>query len=94
MKKIYILNNKEFKCVITPVFSNCVEVIVKIALEFFGRKYWRIIGSGTFDPNAFGSIDAGVLKVINKVLEEKEREERAIKKWKNFEKTLDKPYIM
>lgn len=94
MKKTYILNNKEFKCVIIPVFSNCVEVTVKTTYQFLGRKQFRTIGSGNFDPNAFGSIDAGVLKVINKVLEEKTREERAIKKWKNFEKTLDKPYIM
>lgn len=94
MKKTYILNDKEFVCVITPVFSTCVEVTVKTARRTFGHKCLRTIGSGNFNPNAFGSIDAGVLKVINKVLEDKEREERAIKKWKEFEKTLDKPYII
>lgn len=94
MKKSYILNNKEFECVIKPVFSTCVEVTVKTSSRVFGHKCLRTVGSGNFDPNAFGSIDAGVIKVINKVLEKEEREERAIKKWKEFEKTLDKPYII
>lgn len=94
MRKIYIINGKEFECVVSSVCSTYVEVTVKTVRQAFGCKCLRTIGSGSFNPDAFGSIDAGVVKVITKVLASEEREERAIKKWKEFEKTLDKPYIV
>lgn len=94
MRKTYIINSREFECIISSVCSTCVEVTVKTVRQVFGRKCLRTIGSGNFDPNAFGSIDKGVVSVIEKVTEKEEKEYRAIKKWKEFEKTLDKPYIV
>ena len=50
------------------------------------------IGYRTFDIDAFASIDLGVVHFLKKQITELERENRNYNKWKNFEKSLDKPY--
>jgi hypothetical protein len=94
MKKTYIINDREFECIVSSTFNTCAEVTVKTVRKFLGRKCLKTFGYGSFNPRQFGSIDKGVVSVIQKLIDEKDREEREIKKWKNFEKTLDKPYIM
>jgi hypothetical protein len=94
MKKIYIINDREFECIVSSTFNTCAEVTVKTVQKFLGRKCLKTFGYGSFNPRQFGSIDKGVVSVIQKLIDKEEREEREIKKWKNFEKTLDKPYIM
>ena len=94
MKKTYIINGREFECVVTPTFNTCVEVKVKTVREFLGRKCLKLFGSGSFNPRQFGSIDKGVVSVIQKLISKEDIEKKEINKWKEFEKTLDKPYIM
>lgn len=94
MKKTYIINGREFECVVSSTFNTCVEVNVKTVREFLGRKCLKSFGYGSFNPRQFGSIDQGIVSVIQKLINEEDKEERIIKKWKEFEKTLDKPYIV
>lgn len=94
MKKTYIINDREFECIVSSTFNNCAEVTVKTVQKFLGRKCLKTFGYGSFNPRQFGSIDKGVVSVIQKLIDKEEREEREIKKWENFKKTLDKPYIM
>ena len=94
MKKTYIIDGREFECIVSPVFNTCVEVKVKTVGEFLNRKCLHSFGSGSFNPHQFVSIDKGVVSVIQKLISKEEREKRTTNKWKEFEKTLDKPYIV
>jgi hypothetical protein len=94
MKKTYIINGREFECVVSPTFHNCVEVKIKTVQEFLGRRSLKLFGNGSFNPRQFGSIDKGIVSVIQKLINEENKEERMIKKWEEFEKSLDKPYIV
>ena len=93
-KKTYIIDDREFECVVTPTFNSCVEVKVKTVGSFLGRKSLHYFGDGSFNPRQFGSIDKGVVSIIKKLTDQEEREEKEKNKWKEFEKTLDKPYIV
>lgn len=94
MRKTYIINGREFECVVSPTFNTCVEVKVKTVREFLGRKCLQSFGFGSFNPHQFGSIDKGVVSVIQKLINKEDKERIATNKWKEFEKTLDKPYIV
>ena len=94
MRKTYIINGREFECIVSSTFNTCVEVNVKTVREFLGRKCLKSFGYGSFNPRQFGSIDKGVVSVIQKLIKEEDREKIATNKWKEFEKSLDKPYIV
>lgn len=94
MRKTYIINGREFECIVFPTFNTCVEVEVKTIREFLGRKCLKSFGSGNFNPRQFDSIDKGIVSVIQKLINEEDKKKMAIKKWEEFEKSLDKPYII
>jgi hypothetical protein len=91
MKKTYVIGDTAYSCKIAPYF-NLVEVTMYEKTLTF--PYRKKIGFRTFDIDAFASIDLGVVHCLQKTIAEMEKENRNYKKWKNFEKSLDNPYIV
>lgn len=89
MKKIYIVDGVYYLCKVGSCF-NKVEVTMYEEKATF--PFAKRIGYRTFDIDAFASIDLGVVHCLKKQLDELKRENRNYNKWKNFEKSLDKPY--
>ena len=91
MKKTYVIDDIYYLCKINSCF-NYAEVTMYEEIPTF--PFAKRIGYSTFDVNAVGSIDQGVINCLKKQIEKIQRENRNYKKWKEFEKTLDKPYIV
>lgn len=89
MKKIYIIDGVHYLC---KVNSCCNLVEVTMYEEKATFPFAKRIGYKNFEIDAFASIDLGVVHCLKKQIAKLERENRNYKKWKDFEKSLDKPY--
>lgn len=92
MKKIVNYQNRQFICYVGCPFNGMVEV----AVWEIKRPHWPIFKDSYCDSFSFildeeDTIDQCVKRAILKLLAEEEEENKLHDKWKNFEKTLDKP---
>lgn len=92
MKKIVNYQGKQFICYVGSSFSGIVDVTVWERK----RPQWLIFkdsycGSASFILDEEDSIENCVSRAIRRTLADKEKENKLYEKWKNFEKTLDKP---
>ena len=69
------------------------EVIRPNRKRFFRTKFFPF-HTGGFFVDDFDTITEGALSVLEKGYERKNEEEKIIEKWKNFEKTIDKPITL
>lgn len=92
MKKIVNYQDRRFICYVGCPFSGMVEVTVWENK----RPNWLIFknsysGSATFVLDEDDTIEHCVARAIWRLLAEEKEENKLYDKWKNFEKTLDKP---
>ena len=98
MKVTVINNDKMFDIYVSSIGCAMAEVSIYEVIRpnrktFFRTKFFPFY-TGVFFVNEFDTIMEGALSVLEKGYKEKNREEKIIEKWKNFEKTIDKPIVL
>lgn len=98
MKTTVTYNNKTFDIYVCPDGCAMAEVSIYEVIRpnrktFFRTKFFPF-KSGWFFLDDYETIMEGALKVLEKGFAEKHREEKIIEKWKEFEKTIDKPIVL
>ena len=98
MKVTITNNNKMFDIYVNSIGCAMAEVSIYEVIRpnrkvFFRTKFFPF-HTGSFFVNDFDTIMEGALSVLEKGYKEKNREEKIVEKWKNFEKTIDKPIVL
>jgi hypothetical protein len=98
MKFTVINNDKMFDIYVSSLGYAMVDVsiyeVVRPNRKIFFRTKFFPFHTGSFFATDFDTIMEGALSVLEKGYKEKNREEKLIEKWKNFEKSIDKPIIL
>ena len=98
MKTTVTYNNKMFDIYVNSIGCAMAEVSIYEVIRpnrktFFRTKFFSF-HTGCFFVDDFNTIMEGALSVLEKGFKEKNREEKIIEKWKEFEKTIDKPIVL
>ena len=98
MKTTVTYNNKMFDIYVNSIGCAMAEVSIYEVIRpnrktFFRTKFFPF-HTGGFFVSDFDTITEGALSVLEKGFKEKDREEKIMEKWKNFEKTIDKTIIL
>ena len=98
MKTTVTYNNKMFDIYVNSIGCAMAEVSIYEVIRpnrktFFRTKFFPF-HTGCFFVDDFDTITEGALSVLEKGFKERNREEKIIEKWKEFEKTIDKPIVL
>lgn len=92
MKKTYVMNDRTFEISVEQDFGPFYSIEIRevkypnrrfFKKEFFSDDYCRNI-------NDFETVDEMLLDALKHKFEIEERKEKEMKKWKDFEKSLDR----